>query len=135
MTEQEVRELVKSEVEKNLRIISGQDAALAVRILTANGKRPSMDAILRASAQRCGATCEEVLGPSRLAYISRARHIAWHLARKLRGDSWASIGKFSGRDHSSTMYGAEKIRLQMGHDEGVREDVLAIIEALGVGKA
>ena len=60
-------------------------------------------AAIRDLAAREGATADEVLGPSRLAHVVRARHAAMRLVRDRLVWSYPAIGRLFGRDHSSVM--------------------------------
>ena len=53
-----------------------------------------------------GITIEEFDGPSRFRNLVHARHRAWWLGHK-QGYSYCAMGRWSGRDHSTIVYGVD----------------------------
>ena len=54
-----------------------------------------------------------------------------YLIREETGVSLADIGhELGGRDHTTVMHGIEKIERELGTDSGLRQQLMAIREAL-----
>jgi chromosomal replication initiator protein len=87
--------------------------------------------IIRAVALHYGVTEAELVGQSRRKEIAGPRQVVMYLAREDTNASLPQIGAaLGGRDHTTILYGSEKIADQIEHDDALRRDVIAIREAL-----
>jgi chromosomal replication initiator protein len=87
--------------------------------------------ILSAVAEHFGLDPDELLGRGRSHGVAMPRHVAMYLIREETNASLPQIGEaLGGRDHTTIMYGCEKINGQLETDEGLRRQVAAIREAL-----
>ena len=76
-------------------------------------------------------TNQDVVGKSRKKHIVRARHVAMYLLREELGMKDSEIGRLlGGRNHSTVIHAVEKMNYEVNVDAGLREDVLAVKEAL-----
>lgn len=103
------------------------------------GLRPSIhprDELPLAKIQEAVATYFNVsvkylLGLRRQQTFARPRRIGYYLATQLTSRSLIEIGKaFGGRDHTTVMHGAAKVREALKDDPILRECVAEITEAL-----
>lgn len=73
---------------------------------------------IRTIAANAGATVDEVLGPSRVGHVVRARRAAMRLVRERLAWSYPAIGRLFGRQHMAVLAAcrdetrAAKVRLQ-----------------------
>jgi chromosomal replication initiator protein len=59
------------------------------------------------------------------------RQIAMYLMREETDASLLQIGaELGGRDHTTIIHGCEKVRSEMAHDERVRREISALLNAL-----
>jgi chromosomal replication initiator protein len=66
----------------------------------------------------------DIVGNRRTKDIAHARQVAMYLSRELTGLSLNIIGgKFGGRDHTTVMYGVEKIREDLGKNTQLSGDI------------
>jgi chromosomal replication initiation ATPase DnaA len=65
--------------------------------------------IILASCRVCGVELNEFKSPRRTDRVVRARHIYMFVAGILTEKSWVQIGRACNRDHSSVMYGYDKV--------------------------
>lgn len=87
--------------------------------------------ILEAVAQHYGLVIEDLQGKSRSHSVSTPRQIAMYLLREETGASLAEIGQeLGGRDHTTVLYGCDKISQQIEIDARLRREVLALREEL-----
>ena len=76
-------------------------------------------------------TIDSLLSNSRSRTIAFPRQMAMYLARTETGSSYPQIGNALGnRDHTTILYGYEKISELLETDDGVRRDLLEIKAAL-----
>lgn len=74
----------------------------------------------------------EVLGHSRRAELTRPRHIAIYLCRRLTGASWKRLGEwFGGRDHTSMIHAHRRIAEGLTKDLELKADVDNLLRKLG----
>lgn len=101
----------------------------ARHLLVDNFARSQEDAVSIAKVQRVVAAhynlkAEDLVGKKRTKNVSRARHIAIYLARKITNNTYSEIGSaFGGRDHSSIMYSDEIVKNAIRFDTELRETV------------
>jgi chromosomal replication initiator protein len=72
-------------------------------------------------------THDEMLSPSRFAYIVRPRHIAIYLTARMVTKSSTTIGRrFGGRDHSSIIHALRKMRKLIADDPAFAAEVAGL---------
>ena len=145
----EVIELIAQSVRNNIRELEGAltkviayaqltgvkvDQALVRRVLADLIKRPrkvTVDQVLETVAQHYGVSEAALLGASRSRMVAFPRQIAMYMARTETDASLPQIGRrMGGRDHTTVLYGYEKINGLMETNADVRRDALAIRSAL-----
>jgi chromosomal replication initiator protein len=90
--------------------------------------------VLRAVTQHFGVSLKELLGRSRTRDIVGPRQIAMYLMREETGSSLVDIGhQLGSRDHTTVMHGINKIVGDLEHDATLRQQIMAIREALYTG--
>ncbi|MEA3349078.1 MAG: chromosomal replication initiator protein DnaA [Chloroflexota bacterium] len=104
------------------------DSALAD--LLPNRRELQPDHIVNSVAETCNVDVDRMLGRERTHEISHPRQIAMYLIREETDSSLPQIGKVFGRDHTTVMYGHEKIADLLERDGKVRRQVMAIKEKL-----
>ncbi len=86
---------------------------------------------LRAVARRFNITEEQILGRSRTAAVAQARQVAMYLLTTELGMTPTNAGRFlAGRNHSTVIHGAQKIRTALLTDDRLRQSVNTIKAAL-----
>jgi chromosomal replication initiator protein len=111
------------------------DTALAD--LLPRGGAVTMERIISAVANHYGMSEEQLVSRNRSRQIALPRQVAMYLIREETDASLPQIGeRLGGRDHTTVMYGCEKIADRMERDDGIRRQVLAIREQIyqGVGQ-
>jgi len=83
--------------------------------------------ILERVAIYYGVTREDLLGPRRSREVALARQVAMYLVRELTSLSLPQIGREVGnRDHTTVLYGVDKIAALFEKDEALRRQILEI---------
>ncbi len=91
----------------------------------------SADQIIAAVAQQFGVDEDHLLSRDRSREVALPRQIAMYLIREETGNSLPSIGEaLGGRDHTTVMYGCDKISERLETDESLRRQVGAVREQL-----
>lgn len=107
---------------------------LAERVLRDILDRPpamELDQVIQEVADYFGVDIEELCGPSRRKHIAHARQVAMFVAREETDSSLAEIGEALGdRDHSTVLYGHNKVEEAIEVEDQLRREVLAIRERL-----
>ena len=89
------------------------------------------DRIIAAVAEHFGLDEAALLGRNRARDVALPRQVAMYLIREETRASLPKIGEvLGGRDHTTVMYGCDKINGQLETDDGLRRHVAAIREAL-----
>ena len=130
----DVLEFIASRVERNIRELEGAlirvtafaslnkqpvDLALAqivLRDLIQDPVANDVDAatIMAVTAEYFAVTMEDLCGPVKTKQIASARQIAMYLCREMTDLTLPKIGQtFGGRDHTTVMHAAKKIRAEM----------------------
>ena len=130
----DVLEFIASRIERNIRELEGAlirvtafaslnrqpvDLSLAQVVLRDLIRDPSVNeidaaTIMAVNAEYFGVTMEELCGPSKTKQIATARQIAMYLCRELTDLTLPKIGQtFGGRDHTTVMHAAKKIKTEM----------------------
>ena len=113
--------LTPESVSEQLDAIAGPDARSG---LTADG-------VLQAAAQEFGIGAGQILGRGRTARVAQARQVVMYLLVEELGMSPTETGRFlSGRNHSTALHGAGRIRAGLAEDERLRQAVERIKGAL-----
>jgi chromosomal replication initiator protein len=87
--------------------------------------------IIRVVAKIYGVDEERLLSKQRSRDVSLPRQVAMYLIREETGASLPQIGEaLGGRDHTTVMYGCNKISDRLETDDGLRRQVFSIREAL-----
>ncbi|HKZ55082.1 MAG TPA: chromosomal replication initiator protein DnaA [Anaerolineales bacterium] len=91
----------------------------------------SPDQIIAAVARQFGVDEDRLLSKERSARVSLPRQVAMYLIRQEAGLSLPQIGDtLGGRDHTTVIYGLEKISDLLETDDSLRRQVFAVREAL-----
>ncbi|MFM8319577.1 MAG: chromosomal replication initiator protein DnaA [Chloroflexota bacterium] len=89
------------------------------------------DEIVRKVADAFGVTVENMLGRDRSRQVALPRQVAMYLMREEANISLPQIGDvLGGRDHTTVMYGCDKITEMLEQDDRLRRQVLDIKEQL-----
>ncbi len=89
------------------------------------------DEIVRRVADSFGVTVERILGRDRSRQVALPRQIAMYLLREEANISLPQIGEtLGGRDHTTVMYGCDKISDMLETDDRLRRQVIEIKEQL-----
>lgn len=87
--------------------------------------------VIAAVATQFNVLQEDLLGPRRSRQVSLPRQVAMYLLREETGQSLPKIGQaLGGRDHTTILYGCERIAELLESDHQLRNQVLAIRSAL-----
>jgi chromosomal replication initiator protein len=103
--------------------------ALAEQVLNQSSDQPrrrttNLDRILEATATYHQLSLDDLLSKRRTKDIVRARQIAMYLAREETEASYPQIGRaLGGRNHSTVVYGYQKIAGQVEEDPDLRQHV------------
>jgi chromosomal replication initiator protein len=141
----EVLELIARRVQSNIRELEGALtrifalADLSGMPLTAELVEPSLADLLPKNrplepaviidvvASHFAVDRERLLGKDRSRDIALPRQVAMYLIREETNTSLPHIGQvLGGRDHTTVMYGCEKIGGLLEHDDNLRREVMAI---------
>ena len=150
--EDEILEVIAQRVQSNIRELEGaltrvlayadlSGQALTMALvemalgeLTARRGSVTAEDIIAAVAHRFDMEEDILIGRNRSKEIAHARQVAMYLIREETSTSLPKIGSaLGGRDHSTILYGYEKINDQLDTNEALRRDVMAIREQLFQG--
>lgn len=108
-----------------------------VRVMLASEEEPAPrhfpndSVVLEKVIQHYGTNIETLRSRNRTRGIAEARQVAMYLLREDSGMSLAAIGKVLGkRDHSTILYGCERMVARLESEDRLRHTVLAIRRAL-----
>jgi len=105
--------------------------ALADLLGSARRKRITSDMILQAVSEHYGVDLRALTGRGRSRNIVVPRQVAMYLLREETEASLVEIGNLlGGRDHTTVMYGCEKIAEEINTDNRLRNEVLGLREKL-----
>ncbi len=142
--EEEALEVLASQPTTNVRELEGQlnrlllladvhgmapNQQLATSLLytKAGRDRISADDVIRAVTAYFRVTTSSLCGQMRSREVTRPRHIAMFLLREEAKLSLPNIGvKLGGRDHSTVIYGCEKIKRESKSNSQLQSDIEAI---------
>jgi chromosomal replication initiator protein len=83
--------------------------------------------IVERTARAYGVGLAELRGPSKAQRLTRPRHVAMYLARRYSGASFQEIGLALGRDHTTVMYGVERMEQRILERPQLRYELEALI--------
>ncbi|MDP2743946.1 MAG: chromosomal replication initiator protein DnaA [Dehalococcoidia bacterium] len=148
----EVLEFIAQRVQENIRQLEGalnrviayarltqttltpEVAARAMSDILMKSPRDShltADAIVEATANYYKLSVEAIRGQRRDQDTAQARHVAMYLIREETHASLAEIGReLGGRDHTTVLYGCDKIGSEINIDSRLRREVLEIRRVL-----
>lgn len=90
--------------------------------------------IIAVVAEHYGTTPESILGDKRTKEVAWARQVVMFLIREETEMSLPAIGKALGnRDHTTVMYGCEKVADMIERDDATRRQIIALREKLHGG--
>lgn len=96
-------------------------------------KFPSLSTINEVVARYYGLSMAEFYSHRRKELFVKARFIAMYFARKMTIRSFPMIGRLLHRDHSTVIYGADKIEVQLQTDTDLAREIeeirIAVIAA------
>jgi chromosomal replication initiator protein len=111
--------------------LTTETATATLHNLLARHEPPSLEAVLAAVADFYRVTPEDLRGRGRSKGIALPRQVAMYLMRTEADASLPQIGQeLGGRDHTTALYGCDKIAVRQEQDEQLRRDLLAIKEIL-----
>ncbi len=90
----------------------------------------TVNRILTVTAQQCGVSVDEIMGPSRKKEIKTARNIAMYTVRNVTGLSLPQIGAIFSRDHSTVHSNINMIETELLTDPIVDAKVSQIIKEI-----
>lgn len=89
------------------------------------------DEIMRRVAETFGVSVDSIIGRDRSRQIALPRQVAMYLLREEANISLPQIGKtLGGRDHTTVMYGCDKVADMLEQDDRLRRRVIEIKEQL-----
>ena len=95
------------------------------------GGQPTMDDIIRVVTAQFSTKLSDLQSRKRTNAIAYPRQVAMYLARKITRHSLEEIGGFfGGRDHSTVLYGVDKIDRQVKEDPRSRELMASLLAQL-----
>ena len=104
---------------------------MALADLIRQPDKVSVDIVLEAVSQHFNVSREELVGPSRKKTVAYPRQMAMFLARTETDASLPQIGeKLGNRDHTTVLYGYEKVSKMIETDAAIRRDSLDIKQSL-----
>jgi len=108
---------------------SVEAANVALQDILSRTDSVTREQILQEVAAYYTVTVEALLGRSRSQQIALARQVAMYLLREQLDCSYPRIGQLlGGRDHSTVMYGCDKISAAIEENDQLRRDVITIRE-------
>jgi chromosomal replication initiator protein len=110
--------------------ITTQTAELALADMLARPVSLTPDEIVEEVARFFNLSAEQLRGRGRSKEIARSRQIAMYLAREETQASLPQIGESLSRDHTTVLYGHDKISRQIEEDDALRREILSIRERL-----
>jgi chromosomal replication initiator protein len=141
----EVLEFIANNIERNIRELEGAlNQLLAMTQLTGlplnlettknaladllpNPPELSSEEILKAVSSYYNLTLEDLRGGRRTRRIALPRQIAMYLIREETDSSYPQIGaQLGGRDHTTILYGYERIREKMEQDAQLRREIMTL---------
>jgi chromosomal replication initiator protein len=110
--------------------LTTKTAEMALADMSARPVTLTPQEIVAGVAQYYNLSADVLCGRGRSKEVARSRQIAMYLAREETQASLPQIGEVMGRDHTTVLYGYDKISQQIEEDNNLRRDILAIRERL-----
>ncbi len=145
----DILDIIANQIQSNVRELEGAlNRVLAISQLTGQPLTPEVaaHALSQLLPQRSQLTAEQIVegvadhfslkvpalqGRSRSRAIARPRQIAMYLIREEIGASLPQIGAMlGGRDHSTILYGCDRIADLIEEDASIRSDIIALRQSL-----
>jgi chromosomal replication initiator protein len=110
--------------------VSLEDAQKAMDdiIATHPGLRPTPEYVLEKVCNYYRIDKNEVLGKGRRAQLVQVRQVSMYIVRMMTDVSLQRVGDFFQRDHSTVMYGVEKIERDRVTDPALDTEIIEIME-------
>jgi chromosomal replication initiator protein len=106
-------------------------ASAALADLMSRPSTVTIDEILSTVANYYSISMDDLLGRGRNRELVHPRQVAMYLAREELQVTLPQIGEaLGGRDHTTVMYGVEKVTQAIESDDAVRREILALRERL-----
>jgi len=144
-----VLDLIARQVQSNIRELEGAlNRVIAYARLTGSPLTPelassaladlmvrpttvTLDELIITVADFYSISRDDLLGRGRNKELAHPRQVVMYLAREELQLTLPQIGEsLGGRDHTTVIYGVEKITLSIDNDDTIRREVLAIRERL-----
>jgi len=91
-------------------------------------KRVTLECVMGLIAHECSLSPRDITGKSRVSHVSSTRQLGMYLSRQHTDHSLEEIGRFFGnRDHTTVIYGLQRIKRRMHDDRGFQQ----LVERLG----
>jgi chromosomal replication initiator protein len=111
--------------------ISLEQAKVALQDLVNRRASLTVEMVIEAVSEYYNLTIEDIRGNSRSKRVSAPRHMAMYLAREETKASLPQIGEsLGGRDHTTIMYGYDKVAKLIEHNERIRREAMQVREIL-----
>ena len=110
---------------------SVESARAALADLVARPSSLTLSEVIQVVAHFYNMPLDDLVGRGRNKEVVKPRHVAMYLAREEFQATLPQIGEaLGGRDHTTVMYGVEKIASEMEQDDNLRREILSIREKL-----
>ena len=145
----EVLEVIARQVHSNIRELEGalnrvmayvrltghplnvESARSALADLVARPSSVTLNEVIQVVAQFYNVSTDDLVNRGRNKEQVRPRQVVMYVAREELRATLPDIGEaLGGRDHTTVMYGVEKMTQEIEQDDGLRRDILAIREKL-----
>lgn len=100
-------------------------------VVAGSGEPKEMAAIKRAVCEVFDVGTIALEGKQRNAAIARPRMVAYLVAKKLTGLSLMRIAASFKKDHTTVMYGIDRIQKRMTTDQSLRDQVASVMQRVG----
>ena len=99
--------------------------------LLPNKPEISSGQILTKVSNYYGVSKEELISPARTRRIAQPRQIVMYLIREETDASLPQIGaELGGKDHTTVLYGYERVRARLEHDDQLKREIMSLREQL-----
>jgi chromosomal replication initiator protein len=145
----EVLEFIARQVQSNIRELEGalnrviayvrltghtltvELARAALADLVARPSTVSLNEVIQVVAQFYNLSTDDLISRGRVKELVKPRHVVMYLAREELQSTLPQIGEaLGGRDHTTVMYGVEKITQEVEQDDNLRREILTLREKL-----
>lgn len=147
---EEILSFVASKIQNNIRELEGalncllahrklnrealtlkKTESLLKNFIYAPVKRVTPKTILENVARFYGLTEKNLKGPSRIKEFVKPRQIGMYLLKEMLDCSYPTIGRrLGGRDHTTVIYGYEKIKKELNKRQSLQEEIKLIKERI-----